>query len=258
MRARRSLGSRWSGVARLAVRLMLAFVGAGVVGAAGVVPSVAAQGNQGLQAGWAIDDYGHVNFEHSVVSELPFMQQAGAGVVRINFRLGACFKDWTSAGCSTADGPNALAVYDQVVNTAMTTYHLKVVGLISNESWNGSQADWTAKNAENNHGSGDNAYGQAFARNAAGVLASHFAGRVAVWEVWNEPNAWTANPSPGVYEGSTFLYPSNFAWLLKRSYTAIKAAEPGSSSIVVSGGLFGHDPGGASVAVRARPAHRGR
>ncbi len=78
MRARRSLGSRWSGVARLAVRLMLAFVGAGVVGAAGVVPSVAAQGNQGLQAGWAIDGTDHVNFEHSVVSELPFIRPGPA------------------------------------------------------------------------------------------------------------------------------------------------------------------------------------
>jgi hypothetical protein len=231
------------------VRLVLGFVCAGVVAAAALVPTVAAQGNQGLQAGWAIDDSGHVNFEHSVVSELPFMQQAGAGVVRVNFRLGACFKDWTSTGCSTADGPNALAVYDQVVNTAITTYHLKVVGLISNESWNGSQADWTANSAEVGRGNGDNRYGQAFAQNAAGVLATHFAGRVTVWEVWNEPNAWTENPSPGVYTGSTFVYPSNFAWLLKRSYAAIKAAAPGSGSTVVSGGLFGHDPGGASVAV---------
>ena len=74
---------------------------------------VAAQGNQGLEGGWAIDDSGHVNFVHSVVSELPFMQQAVAGVLRVNFRLGACFTDWTSAGCATADGPNALAVYDQ-------------------------------------------------------------------------------------------------------------------------------------------------
>jgi hypothetical protein len=36
------------------------------------------------------------------------------------------------------------------------------------------------------------------------------------------------------------------AWLLKRSYAAIKSAEPGTSSTVLSGGLFGHDPGGAA------------
>ena len=83
---------------------------------------------------------------------------------------------------------------------------------------------------------------------AAGVLASHFAGRVAVSEDGTSERV-DRDPSPAVYEGSTFLYPSNFAWLLKRSYTAIKAAEPGSSSIVVSGGVFGHDPGGASVTV---------
>jgi hypothetical protein len=69
--------------------------------------------------------------------------------------------------------------------------------------------------------------------------------------VWNEPNAWTASPSAGVYTGGTFIYPSNFAWLLKRSYSAIKKAEPGSSSSVISGGLFGHDPRGASTLVVA-------
>ena len=65
------------------------------------------------------------------------------------------------------------------------------------------------------------------------------------WEVWNEPNAWTATPSPGVFSGGSFLYPSNYAWLLKRSYTAIKTAQPSSSSIVLFGGLFGLDGGGS-------------
>jgi hypothetical protein len=212
-------------------------------------PSSAAQGHQGLQGGWAVDDAGHVNFPHSVVSELPYMQQAGAGVLRLNFRLGACFTDWTSAGCATADGPSALAAYDQVVNTAITTYRLQVVGLLSNEAWQGSQAQWTANDAENTRGTGDNPYVQAFAKNGAGVLAQHFAGRITTWEVWNEPNAWTSNPSPGVYTGSSFVYPSNFAWLLKRSYAAIKAAQPGTSSTVLSGGLFGHDLGGAAMTV---------
>jgi hypothetical protein len=80
-------------------------------------------------------------------------------------------------------------------------------------------------------------------------LAKHFVSRVTVWEVWNEPNAWTANPSPGVHTGGSSRPEANFAWLLKRSYSAIEAAEPGSNSTVVSGGLFGHDPGGATIAV---------
>jgi hypothetical protein len=214
-----------------------------------IVPASAAQGKQGLQGGWAIDDTGHVNFPHSVRSELPLMQQAGAGVVRLNLRLGACFKDWKSAGCATADGASALGVYDIVVNEAINTYHLKVVGLISNESWPGGAAQWTTNNAEVAWGTGDNAFIRAFSTGAAGVLAKHFAGRRSTWEVCNEPNAYTANPSPGVYTGGSFIYPSNFAVLLKRAYAAIKAAQPGSMSTVVSGGLFGHDIGGVTITV---------
>jgi hypothetical protein len=194
-----------------------------------------------------VDPSGHINFPHSVMSELPYMQQAGAGVLRLNFRLNECFRDWTSASCSTADGATALAVYDQVVNAAINTYHLQVVGLVSNEAWKATPVDWTANNAENTRGTGDNPFIRAFASNAAGALAQHYAGRVSTWEVWNEPNAWTSNPSPGVFAGSSFVYPSNFAWLLKRSYAAIKAAQPGTTSTVISGGLFGHDLGGATV-----------
>jgi len=230
------------------VRLIIALCWALSLTALALTSTSAAHGHQGLQGGWAIDDSGHVNFVHSVTSELPYMQQAGAGAIRINFRLGACFSTWTAPGCSTADGANALAVYDTVVNTALSPpYDLQVIGLISNESWNGSQAQWTANNAENTSRSGDNTYIQNFATNAAGVLASHFAGRITTWEVWNEPNAWTSNPSPTVFTGGTFIYPSNFAWLLKRSYAAIKSAEPGTSSTVISGGLFGHDAGGAAM-----------
>jgi hypothetical protein len=211
--------------------------------------SSAAQGHQGLQGGWAVDDSGHVNFVHSVMSELPLMQQAGAGAVRVNFRLGACFSTWTATPCSTADAPTALTTYDQVVNTAMNTYHLQVIGLLSNESWNGTQSQWTQHNAENAGGTGDNQYIQAFAKDAAGVLAQHFAGRISTWEIWNEPNAWTSNLSPGVYSGGSFIYPSNFAWLLRRSYDSIKTYEKGKASTVISGGLFGHDPAGAAMLV---------
>jgi hypothetical protein len=171
-------------------------------------------------------------------------------VVRLNFRLGACFTSWTATGCSTADAPTALADYDTVVNTAISTYHLQVTGLLSNESWTDqNQNDWTANNAEVSGGNGDNHYVQTFATSVAGVLAQHFAGRISSWEVWNEPNAWTSSPSLGVYTGGTYLYPSNFAWLLKHAYAAIKKDEPGSASTVLSGGLFGHDPAGASLLV---------
>jgi len=213
---------------------------------AGAAAAWPGQGRHGLQGGWAVDDIGHINFVHSLSLQYGFIQQAGAGWVRINFRLGACFSDWTSPTyvCPDADAPTALGVYDQVVEKARAS-NLKVLGLISNESWPGTQAEWILGNMEVQGGDGDNAYIRTFARNAAGVLADHFRDRVTVWEVWNEPNAWTDHPAGNVFGGGSFVYPSNFAWLLKRSYAAIKLQQPGSSSTVMSGGLFGHDGDGS-------------
>jgi len=236
----RPAGFTWLTVALLALALLASNALVPVLS-----PVEGASGNQGLQGGWAVDDAGNVDFDRSVYRNLPAMQQAGAGWVRINFRLGACFQTWTTPVCG---GRTALQAYDVVVNDARSR-GLQVLGLISNESWHGDQADWTANNAEVAGGSGDNAYIGAFA-SAAGVLAVHFRGRVAQWEVWNEPNAWTSSDGNGRYSGGTFIYPSNFAWLLKRSYDAIKGADP--SAVVISGGLFGHDLGGASVTIFER------
>ena len=219
-------------------------------------PSAAAgQGRHGLQGGWAVDDIGHVNFVHSLSLQFGFIQQAGAGWVRINFRLGKCFADWTSPSeiCPDADAETALGIYDDVVNKAHAS-NLQVLGLLSNESMKGDQTEWLAGNAERQGGNGDNAYARRFARDVAGVLAKHFANRVTAWEVWNEPNAWTDNPAPGVYTGGSFMYPSNFAWLLKRSYAAIKAEQPNTSSTVISGGLFGLDGGGSPAIVGIKGA----
>jgi hypothetical protein len=206
----------------------------------------AGPGRHGLQGGWAVDDIGHVNFVHSLSMQFGFMQQAGAGWVRINFRLGKCFADWTSSSdiCAGADALTALGIYDEVVDKAHAS-NLRVLGLLTNESMRGDQTEWLANNSERLGGNGDNAYARRFARDVAGVLARHFADRVNAWEVWNEPNAWTENPSPGVFAGGSFMYPSNYAWLLKRSYAAIKTEQPNTSSTVISGGLFGHDGDGA-------------
>lgn len=209
--------------------------------------AVAAAGNQGLQGGWAVDDAGNRFFAHSLSNQLPEIERAGAGWVRINFRLGAAYRDWTSRGPS---GKTALQVYDEIVEDALDR-GLRVLGLLSNESWHGSQADWTAGSAEHGRGTGDNRYVKRFAAKAVTPLARHFKGRVAAWEIWNEPNAWTSNPRPGVYEGGSFLYPSNFAWLLRRSFEAVRAARV-KGVAVVSGGLFGHDLGGASMPVAGR------
>ena len=79
--------------------------------------AVAALGNQGLQGGWVISNDGSITFTHSLQSQLPAIQEAGAGWVRIGFRLGDCYQDWINPGCN---GTTALYQYDQVIQDAQT------------------------------------------------------------------------------------------------------------------------------------------
>jgi hypothetical protein len=226
--------------------------------------AAAPQGNQGLQDGWAIDDDGKFSGGLHLLSdgEFAYMRGAGAGWVRINFRLGKCFDDWTTpvpqsaidSGRCNASTLNRTAAdqYVSVVQNARAQ-GLRVLGLLSNESWHADPSAWVANNSEHNAtANGDNPYVHAFA-SAAGVLAARLKGSQLVeeWEVWNEPNAWTSNPSTGVYTGGTFIYPSNFAQLLKQSRDSIKAAN--SSAIVISGGLFGHDAAAGTLVISVQP-----
>ncbi len=234
--------NRWS-------RLALAALAVAVLGSWSAAPGSAQtrqggprQGNQGLQGGWAVDNRGTVLSGTVDLVQYSLIQEAGAGWVRVNFRLGGCFKDWDSMGCN---GRTALRTYDEVVKNAADK-KLKVLGLLSNESWIGGQAQWTALAAETTGGNGDNRYIREFADKAAGVLAKHFKGRVDHWEIWNEPNAFAAERGwPGKVTGISYMYPSNFAWLLRHSYDAIKGpigANP--AATVISGGILSHDVGG--------------
>ena len=73
-----------------------------------------------------------------------------------------------------------------------------------------------------------------------GALAGRYAGRIAAYEVWNEPNLareWAGQtPDPAAY-----------AALLKACYLAIKAADP--NAIVISAGLAPTDTPDTSVAL---------
>lgn len=61
----------------------------------------------------------------------------------------------------------------------------------------------------------------------AGAVATHFRGKIAAYEIWNEPNAAAFfAPAPD---------PAGFVDLLKAAYPAVKAADP--AAIVVTGGL---------------------
>lgn len=181
---------------------------------------------QGIQAGWAINNSGQIDFPGSVLNQLALMRATGATWLRLNFRLGGAFSTWNSA---------ILGLYDQIVNAA-NAQGFNVLGLLCNEAWPGKQSDWCANNAEVAGGNGDNDYMQAIGQ-VAGQLAAWFYLRIPAWEIWNEPDAWTK--SYGI--GGSFIYPSNFAWCLKYAYDAIQAQF--SDIEVITGGLFVNDLG---------------
>ena len=74
----------------------------------------------------------------------------------------------------------------------------------------------------------------------AGQAASHFHGKAAGWEIWNEQDApkWWAG-QPELDEDHPNRDASQYVALLKPSYQAIKAADPGTP--VAMGGLTGND-----------------
>jgi hypothetical protein len=204
--------------------LALALALAGFLAAA---PARAASPH-GLQPGWCIDDSGNILITDAVADR---MAQSGAGWVRLNFRLGPY----------PSDTSEFYSKYDTIVNR-LRSRGLQIVGLMSNESWRGSQSDWCANSWERTGGDGYNTYidqfGYAFAR-----MASRWQGKIKYWEVWNEPNCWNDNPSPGVFTGGTFIYPSNFAAMLTHCHSQVRYYN-NIDVRVISGGLFGHDIGG--------------
>jgi hypothetical protein len=179
------------------------------------------QTRQGLQPGAPMGDNGDIYFNDDIAARIA---ASGTAWVRLNFRLGPNFKDWTEA---ETFGFSAMSCYDTIVNCALD-HNLRVLGLLCNEAWPGRNqpGDWRANSAEVGRGTGHNPYIAEFVTFAASKLMAHFAGRISHWQIWNEPNAST-----------TYLYPSNFAWLLRRCYVA--ARDAGSPTLtVVSGGLL--------------------
>ncbi len=188
----------------------------------------------GIQGGWAIDDNGNYNFPHGVYQQLDLMKQLGATTLRLNFRLGGYYTDWTTPG---ANGVTALSLYDKIVQKA-TSFGFNILGLASCETVPASQAEWVDHNAEVLAGNGDNLFIQAYA-SAVALLADHYKDVINRWEIWNEPNVWTQSSTPGVYTGGSYMYPSNFAWLLTRTYNQVRQA--GLSVRLVLGGITSFD-----------------
>ncbi len=180
-----------------------------------------------IQDGWAVDDQDRVLLTPRVARE---MRECGAKWVRLHFRLNGRHRAWDAA---------LMDAYAKAARN-LRVEKLQILGLVTYESWPGSQADWVANNHEVDGGNGDNGYLREWAEKAFRPLLARFP-EVRYWEIWNEPNNWTkgapskANRTPGGF----YIYPSNFAWLLRRAYEAARA-QPGRERIV-SGGLLGAD-----------------
>jgi hypothetical protein len=181
-------------------------------------------GRQGLQAGAPMNDNAEILFSDDVAGHIA---DSGASWVRINFRLGSRFKDWTE---TKSFGFSALSRYETIIASARKR-QLKVLGLLCNEAWNTANvpSDWQINSAEAGQGDGDNAYIREFAERAAGLLVAQFAGQIDHWQIWNEPNG-----TP------TWMYPSNFAWLLARSYVAARQSNAAGLTMVTGGVLSTH------------------
>ena len=164
------------------------------------------------------------------------LSQAEAGWVRVEMRLFGSHTTWDST---------ILGYYDTAVNNARNA-GLQVLLLIDGGSWPGSQTDWCQNNSENNPGvNGDNAYVEGYATNAVVPIVQHFRDRVKCYELWNEPNCWTSS-SGTVYTGGTFIYPSNYGWLLTRSWEAVHIAQQINDVTLFFGGVFGHNIDGVN------------
>jgi len=194
-----------------------------------------AAGPHGVDVGWTVDhSSGQIYFTSASASQLV---QGETGWVRVEMALVKGHTNWDAT---------MFGYYDTVVNNAQNA-GLQVLMLIDSGSWPGGQTDWCANNYENNHGSnGDNPYIEGYATNAVVPIVLHYHDRVKVFELWNEPNCWTSNPSNGVYTGATYVYPSNFGWLLTRSWEAVHITHQITDVTLFSGGLFGLNSYGAS------------
>ena len=190
-----------------------------------------ASGPNGIDIGWSVSNDGSILLTQAKCAALA---QAGTGWLRVSMRLIPGHDTWD---------PVLFGLYDTAVNNARDA-GLQVILLIDGESWRGGQSAWTANNYENTGGDGDNDYMEGYANQAVVPIVQHFRDRTKIFELWNEPNAWTSNPSPGVYTGGSFVYPSNFAALLVDSWVAVHVTNNINDVTLFFGGVFGHSIGG--------------
>lgn len=189
-----------------------------------------AGGPMGVNFGWVIDNSGNPLLTASKAASLV---AAKTGYLHMEFRLIGTNRTWNA---------KMLGYYDTAVNNARAA-GLQIIGLVDYASWPGSQVDWCSNNFENTGGNGDNNFINNFGSGAVVPLVSHFRDRIQIFELWNEPNAWTSQNGT-LFTGGTYIYPSNFSQLLANSYADLEYAGLKQYVTILSGGVFGHSIGG--------------
>ncbi|MDH7601240.1 MAG: hypothetical protein QHI38_03730 [Armatimonadota bacterium] len=167
-------------------------------------------GPHGTQFGQPFTDTGYVALNDQVAQALA---DTGAGFVRVNFRLGPY----------QSDTPAWYAAYDGIVDR-LRSRGLEIIGLMTNEAWPGSQAQWTENAYETTGGDGWNTYLSNWC-NFFLRAATHWKGKIKYWELWNEPDCLAV------------IYPSNFGALLANAYDLVHTNNIPVE--IISGGVCG-------------------
>jgi hypothetical protein len=147
------------------------------------------------------------------------LRPLGAQSVRINFD---CDERGSSPDQSITE---LIATYRPIIDRAHAA-GLEITGLFSNDlrcGWG--LVNWNESTANHPHL-------RTFVSHAKQVMQA-FNGKVAAWEVWNEPNA-----------APTFLSPTNMAFLM--AHTFGEARHNGISGKILFGGIHATDSGGSA------------
>ncbi len=131
--------------------------------------------------------------------------------------------------------PAEYGAYDAAIQ-AFCGVHVDVLGLVGPGvvSPLTDPRTWSANNAEQAGGDGDNPFMRQFAARVLDLVGRYHP-CVHTWELWNEPNVGAAGAT------GTYIYPSNFAAMLADTYALVKKAYP--DVTLVSGGILSVDEG---------------
>lgn len=233
----------------------------------GPVPSAADL--KGLQSGWVVDAAPDLDSGYQVLFDkypaiLSSVVALGARWYRLEFRVppaglararrrrearGQAAECGTQCSAQDLGWDEALLdSYDRAVQS-LRARKLEILGLISTATVLAPQAERLANSGELTGRDGDNAFVAHLGSVVFPLLLRRYGDRIHVWEIGNEPDVWTLrNPyaltgddlASGKLPGGSFMFPSNFAQLLRRTFEAARAAEQAGAPPIrtVSGGLL--------------------